>query len=236
MEKRSSPKIPERAIPGPDQLRQGIERLQRQIGELEAFNPSSVRVRWATETRAIQAAIAETLAKTFGNGTSDYNLYATAARLDHAPEYLSGRPPAETVVEWIQDGKAKSLALLKQAVKRLQDDLAELGEKPAADQASASEHASSDPVAREDRDGAEGEIKMKLRLISAAALFLSTCVLIFQPRKVKTKAQDPRGAVSCKKCGAEIVVSNPSTIQNFSAKCPACGTSNSYNQTDLKLA
>ena len=59
MEKRSSPKIPERAIPGPDQLRQGIERLQRQIGELEAFSPSSVRVRWATETQAIQTAIAD---------------------------------------------------------------------------------------------------------------------------------------------------------------------------------
>ena len=233
MEKRSSPKIPERAIPGPDQIRQGIEGLQRQIGELEAFNPSSVRVRWATETQAIQAAIAETLAKTFGNGTSDYNLYAAAARLDNAPEHLSGRPPAELVVEWVQEGKAKSLALLKQAVKRLQDDLAELGEKPPAEQASASEHASSDHAAREDRDGPEGEIKMKLRLISAAALFLSTCVLIFQPRKAKK--QGPRAAVSCKKCGAEITVSNPSTM-DFSAKCPACGGSNSYNQTDLKLA
>jgi hypothetical protein len=230
MEKRSSPKIPERAIPGPDQLRQGIERLQRQIGELEAFNPSSVRVRWATETQAIQAAIAETLAKTFGNGTSDYNLYAAAARLDNAPEHLSGRPPAERVVEWIQEGKAKSLALLKQAVERLQDDLSELGEKPPAEQASASEHASSDHVREE--DGPDG-IKLKLRFISAAALFLSTCVLIFQPRKAKK--QGPRAAVSCKKCGAEITVSNPSTM-DFSAKCPACGASNSYNPTDLKLA
>jgi hypothetical protein len=35
---------------------------------------------------------------------------------------------------------------------------------------------------------------MKLRHISAAALFLSTCVLIFQPRKVKT--QEPRVAAS----------------------------------------
>jgi polyhydroxyalkanoate synthesis regulator phasin len=125
---RPSPKLPERAIHGPDQLRQGIERLQRQIGKLEAFDPSSVSVRNAAETRAMQAAIAESLAKTFGDGTSEYNRYASAARLDHAPNYISGRPPVALIAEWIQDGKAKSLALLNQAVKDLQEELAERGE------------------------------------------------------------------------------------------------------------
>jgi hypothetical protein len=233
MENRPPPELPEPVIHGPDQLREGIERLQRQIGELEAFDSSSVKARHATETRAIQAAIAETLAKTFGYGTPSYNLYAPAARLDNGPMYLSGRPPAELVVEWIQDGKAKSLELLKQAVKGLQDDLTELG--GAADQAPAAEQAPYH-VTSDGRDGAEGEIEKKLRLISAAALFLSTCVLFFHPRKVKTKAQEPRGAVSCKKCGTRIAVSNPSRIQqDFSAKCPACGTSNSYQQVDLSL-
>lgn len=79
MENRHPPKLTERAIPEPDQLRRGIERLQRQIVELEAFDSSSVRARGTTETLAVQAAIAETLAKTFGDGTSDYKLYAPAA-------------------------------------------------------------------------------------------------------------------------------------------------------------
>lgn len=230
MENLPPPKLTERATRGPDQLRQGIERLQRQIAELEAFDSSSVRARGAAETRAVQAAIAETLAKTFGDGTPDYKLYASAARLDNGPLYISGRPPVELVVEWIQDGKAKSLALLKQAVESLQEDLAALGEKPAAAPAR-SDSASAD------QDGDEGKIEMKLRLISAAALFLSTCVLIFSGRKPKTKVQEPTGAVSCKQCGARIAVSNPSTIQqDFSATCPGCGTSDTYKQIDLKVA
>jgi hypothetical protein len=159
---RPSPKLPERAIHGPDQLRQGIERLQRQIGKLEAFDPSSVSVRNAAETRAMQAAIAESLAKTFGDGTSEYNRYASAARLDHAPNYISGRPPVALIAEWIQDGKAKSLALLNQAVKDLQEELAERGENPAEPTPS--------ELTSNDLDRAEREKK----------------------RKVKTKTQEPK--------------------------------------------
>jgi hypothetical protein len=159
---RPSPKLPERVIHGSDQLRQGIERLQRQIGELEAFDPSSVSVRNAAETRAMQAAIAESLAKTFGDGTSEYNRYASAARLDHAPNYISGRPPVALIAEWIQDGKAKSLALLNQAVKDLQEELAERGENPAEPTPS--------ELTSNDLDRAEREKK----------------------RKVKTKTQEPK--------------------------------------------
>jgi hypothetical protein len=150
MENRPPPKLAERVIHGPDQLRQGIERLQSQIGELEAFDCSSVKARHAPETLAIQAAITETLAKTFGQGTPTYNLYAPAARLDNGPMYLSGRPPAKLVVEWIQDGKVESLEILKQAVKGLQDDLAALDEKRGG-QAPAGEQAPSN-VASDHRD------------------------------------------------------------------------------------
>jgi hypothetical protein len=159
---RPSPKLPERVIHGPDLLRQGIERLQRQIRELETFDPSLVRVRNAAETRAMQAAIAESLAKTFGNGTSEYNRYASAARLDHAPNYISGRPSDALVAEWIQDGKTKSLALLNQAVKDLQEELAERGENPAEPTPS--------ELTSNDLDRAEREKK----------------------RKVKTKTQEPK--------------------------------------------
>jgi hypothetical protein len=160
---RPSPKLPERVIHGPDQLRQGMERLQRQIRELETFDPSLVRVRNAAETRAMQAAIAESLAKTFGNGTSEYNRYASAARLDHAPNYISGRPSDALVAEWIHDGTTKSLALLNQAGKDLQEELAERGENPAGP-------AASELVTSDDLDPAERE----------------------KERKVKTKTQEPK--------------------------------------------
>ena len=163
MERPPPPKPHERVVRAPDQLRQGIERLQRQISELEAFDPSSVRVRGAAETRAMQAAIAETLTKTFGGGTSDYNRYASAAQLDRAPNYISGRPPVALIMEWIQDGKAKSLALLHQAVKELEEDLAGLGDQ-------AVEPAPSELVTSDDRKRAEGE----------------------RQRKVKAKTQEPK--------------------------------------------
>ena len=134
---------PRRARAGnsrPNQIRGGIERLRHQIAELEAFDPSSVRVRGAAETRAIQSAIAMTLAKTFGDATSEHDRYASAARLDNGPMYLSGRPPVELVVGWIRDGKARSLALLQQAVTDLQNELVEL-EDAAAEQSLASEPA-----------------------------------------------------------------------------------------------
>ena len=220
----------------PDQLRQGIERLQRQISELEAFDCSLVKARGAIETRALQAAIAEALAKTFGDETSDYKYYASAAQLDNGPIYLSGRPPVELVVEWINNGKAKSLALLKRAVASLQAELTKFGEKAAREHDTVAEHASSD-FASDDQDGAEGKIKTKLRLISAAALFLSTCVLIFHGRKLKSKVREPTGCVSCKKCGASIAVSSPSAIQqDFSATCPACLTSEADKRIDLEVA
>jgi hypothetical protein len=220
----------------PNQLRQGIERLQRQISDLEAFDCSLVKARGAIETRALQAAIAETLVKTFGDNTSDYKHYASAARLDNGPIYLSGRPPVELVVEWINDGKAMSLALLRRAVVSLQAELTKLGDKTFPDHDPAAEDASWD-FATVGQNGAEGKIETNLRLISAAALFLSTCVLIFHGRKVKSKVRKSTGTASCKKCGANISISKPSTIQqDFSATCPFCQTTDTYKRTDFEVA
>jgi hypothetical protein len=165
MEKRPQPQPPERVAHGPDELRRGIERLRRQIGELEAFDPSSVTLRSAAETRAMQSAIAETLAKTFGEGTSEYNQYASAAQLDHGPLYISARPPVALVVEWIRDGKARSLALLNQAVSGLQGDLAKLGEDAAPVRETAEQAAKpspSEPVNTEP-EPAEGQSEPKVK-------------------------------------------------------------------------
>jgi predicted nucleotide-binding protein len=75
----------------------------------------------------MKAAIEETLAKIFGEGTPAYNRYHSAARLDNGPLILgSGPDPLEQVHEWLNDGKARSLGLLSQAVKGLEEDLEEV--------------------------------------------------------------------------------------------------------------
>jgi predicted nucleotide-binding protein len=112
-----------------DQIRQGIDRLKKRISELEAFDPASVQDRWSPATHAIDTAIEETLAKVFGDDTPAYNRYSSAARLDNGPLIMGGGPdPAYKVQEWLREGKARSLALLNQAVNGLEEDLADLGE------------------------------------------------------------------------------------------------------------
>jgi hypothetical protein len=106
-------------------MRQGIERIQRRIAEVEAFDPKSVKERWPPEVRAIEVAIDETLSRVFGNGPR-YDRYASAAIFDRGPLIMGGGPdPLHKIHEWLADGKANSLALLKQAVSALGEDLAE---------------------------------------------------------------------------------------------------------------
>jgi hypothetical protein len=115
----------------------------------------------------------------------------------------------ELVVERINEGKAMSLALLRRAVVSLQAELTKLGDKAFPDHDRAAEDAGWD-FATDGQNEAEVKIDTNLRLISAAALFLSTCVLIFRGRKVKSKVRKSTATASCKKCGANISISNPS--------------------------
>jgi predicted nucleotide-binding protein len=114
-----------------DQIHQGIDRLKKRISELEAFDPASVEDRWSSAVQAIGTAIEETLAKVFGDGTPVYNRYASAARLDNGPLIMGGGPdPIYKVHEWLREGKVRSLARLNQAVKGLEEDLADVAEGP----------------------------------------------------------------------------------------------------------
>jgi hypothetical protein len=110
----------------PERITQGIERLRRRIEELEKFDPKSVKRRWAPETKALEVAIQETLARIFGHNTPNYRRYQGAAQLDHGGLSISNGPePLYKVHEWLAQGKADALALLSQAVRSLEEDLAE---------------------------------------------------------------------------------------------------------------
>jgi P pilus assembly chaperone PapD len=75
---------------------------------------------------------------------------------------------------------------------------------------------------------------MSVLLTVVAAVLLLASVFFFYPRKVEKRAEELAGTVSCKKCGARIVVSNPSKLhQEFSVKCTACETRKLYKTVDL---
>jgi hypothetical protein len=149
--RRTTPPPPQRAVLTPDAIRRGIAQLNRRIADLEAFDPQSVGQRDAPEVKALEATIDHALATAFGLGTFDHNQYRAAATLDHGPRRIrveSSWIAARTggyrgpvgddlreVHQYLTDGKRGSLVLLQAAVKRLQEELEDLGEPIAVAQA-----------------------------------------------------------------------------------------------------
>ena len=72
-------------------------------------------------------------------------------------------------------------------------------------------------------------------IILATAVLLSTgAFFLFRSKAGKRPQEVATGTVSCKKCGARIVVSNPAKLhQEFSVKCGACDTRKLYKLADL---
>jgi len=131
--RRSASSKPERPALTVEQKRVYIDRLKNRIEQLNAFNPETVQKRFnEPEVMALQNAIDDTLSAVFGNGTVEYDRYSSAARLDHGPviaklafggrgEYYDEGHEAR---QYIAEGKQQSLALLWQAVRTLEEEIA----------------------------------------------------------------------------------------------------------------
>jgi predicted nucleotide-binding protein len=112
------------------QMRYGVERLTVRISELEGFDVKSIVEANDPRVVALEKSIDETLQRVFGARSIEQNRYVQAARL-HKPfgvatSYASKRvapPPTELQHEFV-DLQKLSLALLRQAVKGLQEDIA----------------------------------------------------------------------------------------------------------------
>ncbi len=116
----------------PDQMRTGVDRLKRRIAELDAFDASSIVRSGDPNITALEKSIEQTLQRAFGAGTIEQARYAGAASLHkdwgvvalYASKGMGGAPPSELQKEF-SELKAKSLALLGQAVKGLEEEIAE---------------------------------------------------------------------------------------------------------------
>jgi predicted nucleotide-binding protein len=129
----------------PAQLRRCIERLQKCIQELQAFDPQQVQKRYnITEVVALETSITDALAVAFGHGTPRFNVYKGAADLDQGPPPVVsispafGRgPPSEDrqvrdARKYLTEGKERSIQLLRRAISALEDDIAVLEEASAS--------------------------------------------------------------------------------------------------------
>jgi hypothetical protein len=89
MARRATPPPPNPPVLTPGQIRRRIERLQRCIDELQAFDPQQVQKRYnITEVVALETSIKDELAAAFGHGTPRFNLYKDAANLDQGPHVM----------------------------------------------------------------------------------------------------------------------------------------------------
>jgi hypothetical protein len=129
------------------QKRRRIERLQKCVTSLEAFDPQKARKR-APAVLELEAAIDKALSSAFGYGTPAYLRYNEAATLDPSPLLTSVavRTPAKAVggparhVAKVQEthqhfsgNKTRAIALLQQAIHSLEEEIAESKPKVAAE-------------------------------------------------------------------------------------------------------
>lgn len=106
----------------PQQMIAGIERLKKRLEEVERFDPLSVTDQHnAPNLDALEAAVDETLVRTFGGDTLDYDRYKYAKEFDRGPYNMSYQVPPQKFQASIARSKASSVALLGQAIKALEE-------------------------------------------------------------------------------------------------------------------
>src|ERR1700693_1227345 len=122
------------------QKRRRIERLQKCITTLEAFDHQKVRKLFGNpEVVALEAAIDKALSSAFGYGTPTYLRYNLAGKLDHGPVItnaalagaavgpVGGPARHEAQVrearQYFSEGRGGSIALLREAIRTLEDEI-----------------------------------------------------------------------------------------------------------------
>jgi len=103
--------------------------LQKRIEDLEAFDPKRMTERRPPELEGLSSAIKATLARIFGDGTADFQRFLPAADLQWmGPSFfMAGTPtPLSDYINAVTYNRSRSLAQLREAVRTLQEDLAEI--------------------------------------------------------------------------------------------------------------
>jgi hypothetical protein len=120
------------------QKRRRLERLQKCVTSLEAFDPQKARKR-APAVLELEAAIDKALASAFGYGTPAYLQYNEAATLDPSPLLTSvavraparpmggsvrQEPKVQETRQQFSENKERAIALLRSAIHQLQEEIA----------------------------------------------------------------------------------------------------------------
>ena len=138
MARQSKPQPPKQAVQlTPQQMTAGIDRLKKRLEAMQSFDPQSVTDQHNTpELDALAASIDEALVRTFGADTLDYERYKSAKDFNRGPyNYMHPTRPHE-FQRSIARSKDSSIALLRQAIKSLEEQLEEHSSNPSVEQSS----------------------------------------------------------------------------------------------------
>jgi predicted nucleotide-binding protein len=129
MAKRSTRELPKQAAQlTAEEMRAGIDRLQKRLEEVKRFEPESVTKQYdIPHVEKLNAAVEDALVRTFGKDSVDYERYMWAGRIDNGPHNYAFPVPLRDVQETLRKTKNTSIALLEQAIESLQERLAEAG-------------------------------------------------------------------------------------------------------------
>src|ERR1051326_8398473 len=82
----------------PQQMTMGVDRLNRLIEKVRQFDPASVTEQYnIPHVEQLSAAVDESLVRTFGADTLDYDRYRLAAEFDNGPHNYAYRVPIADV-------------------------------------------------------------------------------------------------------------------------------------------
>ena len=138
MARRTTSADPQRPVLTVVQKRQCIAKLGRRLEELAAFDPKKVTKRFTDpNVTALETAIDEALSAAFGHSTVEYRRYERATSLDHGSTSMQVDPmwgrhnggayldEAQEARQFVAEGKQEALALLRQAVRSLTEEVEE---------------------------------------------------------------------------------------------------------------
>lgn len=116
-----------------------ISRLKKRLDEVNHFTPSAINssAEASEITGKLNALIDETLVRTFGNDTADYERYKNAAYISHS--YVIGGTPLNVIQRGLESTKIRSASLLNAAIIALEERMEEASVAQSEDMANSSE-------------------------------------------------------------------------------------------------
>lgn len=119
---------PQQAKFSEGELRAGIVRLNKRVAAVEGFDPNSVQSQFDDPgLEALKASVADALDRTFGNNTVERRRYGNATDFDTGPLNMYERTSIQEVRSAVSASRDRNLALLRQAVASLEEQLEEMG-------------------------------------------------------------------------------------------------------------